>query len=186
MELPTVIIVGQDPYPIKGVATGLAFAVNEDIEEIPPSLQIMLDELALNYYHDITFDRENIDVTLNHWKDQGVLLLNASLTCDVLSPEGVNKLFEKGSHSNYWREILMEKLFFELNNELNECVFVFMGQKAQYYNKYIDPEKHCVINVVHPVSDHRSGNENFRGSKVFNRINDYLTSKNKEEIKWAN
>lgn len=129
-------------------------------------------------------DDNCIDRTLQHWVDQGVMLINASLSCDPHNPEGLSHLFEEGTHSNYWRATLMEELFQTLNGELNECAFVFMGQKAQYYNKYIDPDRHGVINTYHPVADYRMGKKLFVGSKVFSQINDYLSSKNKNIIEW--
>lgn len=181
LEDVKVVIVGQDPYPQPGVATGLAFAVHPDAPS-QPSLDVIIDELSLHTYYDITFGIEELDRTLVQWKEQGVLLMNASLTCDQFSPEGLNRLFENGSHSNYWRELLMEDLFKELNNRLDSVVFVFMGQKAQYYNKYITVNKNFIINTYHPVADYRIGNQKFVGSNVFNQINEYL--KEKDKIQW--
>lgn len=176
-----VIIVGQDPYPIPGVATGLAFAV-ENETTVPPSLQIIQTELAVNYYNDITWYLK--DTSLKHWEEQGVILLNASLTCDEYHPEGPEYLFKEGSHSNLWRTILMEDLFKWLNECFDEIVFVFMGRKAQYYSKFITNASHKVLTTVHPVADFRTGNNVFIGSKIFNKINTELKNYGEKEISW--
>lgn len=171
-----VVIVGQDPYPQPGVATGLAFGV-ENGKPMQPSLQVIQAELALSYYNDITFHIE--DTSLESWKNQGVLLLNASLTCEAFKPEPESHLFIKGSHSYLWRVCLMEDLFAYMDEIFNDVVFVFMGNKAQYYNKFIT-KKNMVLNVIHPVADYRTGVQKFIGSQIFNRIDENLKSK----IKW--
>lgn len=182
-DLPNVIIVGQDPYPQPGVATGIAFAVKANANT-QPSLDVIIEELAMSYYHDISFDEDDIDKTLISWVKQGVLMLNASLTCDKFAPEGLDELFKNGTHSYYWRVMLMEQLFQKMNGLLSDCVFVFMGQKAQYYSKYIDSTRHTVIKTVHPIVDYRLSKQLFIGSRVFNDINDALKNYNKQLIQW--
>lgn len=184
-----VVIVGQDPYPIPGIATGIPFGVRETVD-IPPSLQTILSELALNYSNDITLGTIPkqqdwyLDKTLQHWLDQGVLLVNASLTCDEYKPESLPCITTPGTHSNYWKKILMDDFFTTLNESYENLIFVFMGKKAQYYNDKIDRSKHIVINTVHPVADHRSGIKMFIGSKVFNSINEELKKLKKQPVKW--
>lgn len=180
-----VIIVGQDPYPVPDVATGLAFAIEETNDDIPPSLQIIIDELALSYYNDITFDIDRIDRTMQHWVDQGVMMLNSSLSVDSFKPEGLDDLTRNGTHSNYWRVTLMESLFEELNKSDEQYIFAFFGQKAQYYAKFIDETRHIIYKTYHPVADYRLGKEMFRGSKVFNNINNSLSYLKKDIIEWA-
>lgn len=189
-EKTKVIIVGQDPYPNEDirnqrpVATGLAFGLHDNNSLIQPSLQMIIDELALSYYNDITFDAQNMDLTLQNWVDQGVMLLNASLTVDMFSPEGFEDLKKNGKHSNYWREVLMEEFFKELNKDDCHYIFAFLGQKAQYYAQFIDDTRHFVYKVIHPVADYRIGKNIFRGSKIFNNINESLAYLKKEKIEW--
>lgn len=177
-----VIIIGQDPYPIPNVATGLAFGVSNDVEDkdIPPSLKIIQAELALNYYNDPTYSIK--DKSLESWEAQGVLLLNASLTCDHYSPEGVEYLFKPGSHSNFWRTALMEPFIQWLDIVLDDVVFVFLGRKAQYYSNFV--KCNSQLSTYHPVADYRIGKQLFVGSLIFNKINEILNEKKKETIKW--
>lgn len=176
-------MISQNPYSQPGVATGIALGVNKR-DVLQPALRLLFDELSLNYYHDPFINDSCYDKTLNWWVEQGVMMINCNLTCDPFKPEGADELFKDGSHSNYWRIMLMEDLFQELNGILENIVFVFMGKKAQYYNKYIDPERHCIINVHDPVSDYKNGRELFLGCKLFSQINDYLTTVKKPIIEW--
>lgn len=176
-----VVIVGQDPYPQPGVATGLAFAIS-DGAPLQPSLAIIQSELALNYYNDISWGIQ--DKTLVHWEDQGVLLLNASLSCAAYTPESADCLFIQGKHSYLWRIALMENLFKWMSENLKNVVFIFMGRKAQYYNNFINVNRHTTINTFHPVADHRTGMQMFIGSKCFNNANDALQKYEKEQIEW--
>ena len=174
-------MLGQDPYPVPGVATGIAFGVNEDIGSLPPSLEVILGELA-NWAKNPFIVEKDLDITLMDWMSQGVLMLNASLTCDEYNLEDETFLFKNGSHSNYWRVVLMEQLFEWFNENLKDVVFVFLGKKAQYYNKFIT--NHVYIDAVHPVADWYTGKNMFRGSQIFDLINQELNNINKKEIKW--
>lgn len=172
---------GQDPYPQPGVATGLAFGVANG-ERVQPSLSIIQTELALSYFNDITYHME--DTTLQSWHDQGVVLLNSSLSCDSFNPESEDHLWLPESHSYLWRLSLMENLFKWMSDELYNIVFVFMGRKAHYYNKLVDRERHTVLNTYHPVADFHSGQQLFVGSKIFNDINSNLEEYGKDTISW--
>lgn len=181
-----VVIVGQDPYASPDVATGLAFAIDEDNPVVQPSLSIIQTELAVSYYNDIAWYLNNNN--LEDWEKQGVLLLNCSLSCEEYIPESEEQLWKPDTHSFLWRVCLMESLFNWLSTECENLVFVFMGKKAQYYAKYIDNERHQVFEVAHPVADYRSGGklgeQKFIGSKIFNKINEALKLYGKDEIKW--
>ena len=76
----------------------------------------------------------------------------------------------------------MEQLFEWFNENLKDVVFVFLGKKAQYYNKFIT--NHVYIDAVHPVADWYTGKNMFRGSQIFDLINQELNNINKKEIKW--
>lgn len=184
MDIPSVIIVNGNPYTNPGIATGLAFGINED-SYIPPELSVLQDELAISYYHDVTFQMSKTEMSLEHWQEQGVMLLNCSLTCDPYTPENITALHKNGTHSYYWRNVLMEAFFEHMNKAFTNLVFVFLGEKAQYYNKFINIQDHCVLNVVHPVPDYRIGKDLFIGCKMFNSINNYLSSKKRNTIEWA-
>lgn len=176
-----VIMVGQDPYPQPGVATGIAFGLKEG-SELQPSLSVILDEISRYYknpFYDDLFDR-----TLMSWVNQGVLMLNASLTCSLYKPEGLTELMLNGTHSYYWRKMLMEDLFKWLDHNTDDKVFVFMGEKAAYYERFITNPTHSVFKTVHPVYDFHKGANYFRGSDIFTKINDSLTLKNKTTIEW--
>ena len=177
-----VVIVGQDPYPMANVATGIAFAVDDNTpsKHIPPSLQILQTSLAVTYYDDICFNLKHL--SLKHWVEQGVLLLNASLSCDLGYPEDENFLFIPNSHSCLWRIALMEELFSYLDDILEKVVFVFMGKKALYYKKFI--KKNTSYNTVHPIMDFRSNEKKFINSNIFCHINNDLHKYGKETISW--
>lgn len=185
-----VVIVGADPYPqVRGdgafVATGRAFAVEAD-QPLQPSLSVIMDELATNYYCNPTLEDYEIDRTLGSWQDQGILLLNCSLTCERFRPEGYDELFIAGTHSHYWRVNLMEKLFRWMSDNMSGIIFVFLGQKAQYYAQFISEVSHHIIKEAHPAADAHQGKNIFRGSHVFNQINKLITSINgkEEEIRF--
>lgn len=136
----------------------------------------------MNYYNDITYNIA--DPTLQSWQDQGVFLTNCSLTLTEYTPEGEPNLYMQNSHSYLWRVVLMEKLFTELS-DIGNLIFVFMGTKARYYEKFIDLDKNnVVLTTIHPVADYRNGSQLFIGSKIFNKINDELTKKHKNVIEW--
>lgn len=178
------IIVGNDPYTTPGYATGNAFAVNK-YSAIQPALSSMIDELAINYYHDLTLTFNYEARTLEHWVEQGVMLLNSSLTASDYKPESYDDLFINGTHSHYWRIVLMEDFFQHMNDCYDNILFVFLGDKAQYYNKFITNSKHGIINEAYPGNDFRLNKKIFVGSKLFGRINDWLISKNKKQIEWV-
>lgn len=177
---PKVVIVGQDPYPVPGVATGIAFGINRNQKFPPPALSVIMDEIS-RYRYDIAVDVDSFDTSLLSWLDQGVLMLNASLTCAPYSPEDFGYLLREGSHSHYWRIVLMEHLIKALD-EKYDCVFSFWGQKAQYYAKLVS--KNPIENVAHPTADYYNGGKLFRHSKIFDRINSRLKEKNQTIIQW--
>lgn len=163
-----VVILGQDPYHGPGQAHGLSFSVKPGVP-IPPSL--------VNIYKEL---RDDLKITppshgyLEHWAKEGVLLLNAVLTVE----NG-----KAASHQNRGWEQFTDRIVSELNNSLNNLVFILWGSYAQRKGKVIDPNKHLIINSPHPspLSAHRG----FLGSKPFSKTNDYLQSKGISPINWA-
>ena len=144
-----VIILGQDPYPTPGVANGRAFAVNKNVKE-PQSLKNVFKELIeVNGYYET-------DKTLEHWENQGVLLLNTSLTV---------KHFKPNSHKEYWKDFT-NKLITWLDQNL-KVTWVLWGNEAKKYQKNL---RNKVIFDAHPSPlsvRHRKKNT-FREIKYIN------------------
>lgn len=156
-----VVIVGQDPYH-NGMADGLAFSSNG--KKIPASLKNIFKEIA----QDVGIN--NISPNLSHWQQQGVFLINSSLS--VL--EGVPK-----SHAKIgWQ-------FFVLNlvkyiDSIDQYIFVLWGRDAQQFEQYLNNA--IVIKGVHPSPLAGNG---FFGQKYFSKINEILKSQNKDVIDWS-
>ncbi len=162
-----VIIIGQDPYHNLGQANGLCFSVNEGVR-IPPSL--------LNIYKEIEEDLGKSIPTsgnLEHWSQQGVLLLNATLTVRAHTP---------GSHQGKGWEQFTDAVISTLSKECSGLVFMLWGNYAQQKGKSIDANKHLLLKSPHPssLSTHRG----FFGNKHFSKANDYLIEHNKKPIDW--
>lgn len=159
-----VVIFGQDPYPNKKDAMGLAFSVNR-CDKIPKSLQNIFKELK----SDLNIDRTNGD--LSDWAKQGVLLLNKTLIVE----EG-----NSNSHKDYDFDNLFVKVMDKLS-EKKEIVYILLGSESQKLEKYIN-KNNLILKVVHPspLSSYRG----FFGSSIFSKTNKYLKEKGKEEIKW--
>ena len=155
-----VIIIGQDPYPQQGVSTGIAFANKNTIQTLSPSLSIILDELteSIPDFNEFIFF-ENSD--LIHWLQQGVLLLNSSFSVKTNTP---------GSHSKVWKPFV-EKLLIKLDRP--DLVVVMLGNQAGNFSHCFTKTK-TKMKFPHPASDTYSNKRNFRGTGVFNKINQKL------------
>ena len=162
-----IVIVGQDPYHQPRQANGLCFSVNDGIR-IPPSL--------VNIYKEINNDI-GIPIptsgNLERWAQQGVLLLNATLTVKA----GV-----AGSHQGKGWEEFTDSVIRCLSENKNNLVFMLWGSYAQKKGATIDTQKHLVLKSPHPspLSAHRG----FFGNKHFSRANEYLLGKGESPIKW--
>jgi len=162
-----VVILGQDPYPTKGHANGLAFAVSACVEPLPKSLKNIFNELESD-----TGVKRSCG-SLRDWAEQGVLLLNNTLTVE----EG-----KAGSHQGWGWEALTEEVVKTLSDKRENIVFILWGKKAQEKIPLIDASKHCIIKSSHPSP--LSAYRGFFGSKPFSQTNAYLKSTDQEEIKW--
>jgi len=162
-----VVILGQDPYPTKGHANGLAFSVSKNVSPLPKSLQNIYKELDT----DVGVNRSSGDLT--DWARQGVLLLNTTLTVIEGKP---------ASHSAIGWSSLTKEIIERLNNEKTNLVFILWGKHAQDMCKDVDQTKHLVLKSAHPspLSSYRG----FFGSKPFSKTNEYLRSHNLQEISW--
>lgn len=162
-----VVILGQDPYHNDGQAHGLSFSVNDGIQQ-PPSLVNIFKEIEA----DLQIPRP-VSGNLTRWADQGVLLLNATLTVEA---------HKAGSHQKKGWETFTDAAIKKLAEERENLVFLLWGAYAQKKSEFIDSNKHLILKSVHPspLSAHRG----FFGCKHFSQTNDYLCSKNIEAIKW--
>ena len=162
-----VIIIGQDPYHGMGQAHGLSFSVPNGVA-LPPSL--------LNIFKEIESDlgikmSKNGDLTA--WANQGVLLLNATLTVEMANA---------GSHQNRGWEAFTDAAIAALNQHREGLVFVLWGSYAQRKGAMIDSKKHLVLQSPHPspLSAHRG----FFGNHQFSTINNYLKQHGQVPINW--
>jgi uracil-DNA glycosylase len=163
-----VVIIGQDPYHGFGQANGLCFSVNDGIN-FPPSLINIFKEIQSDLGLPIP-----ISGNLERWADQGVLLLNATLTV---------RESEAGSHQNKGWEIFTDSVIQKLSDEKENIVFLLWGGFAQKKGAKINRTKHHVLESGHPSP--LSANRGFWfGNKHFSKTNSYLQSLGKETIKW--
>ncbi len=135
-----VIMLAQDPYPRKGVATGLAFGNNIDTKEenISPSLNI-IKEAAINF--EIPHNCITFDPTLENWAKQGILMLNSALTVEM---------GKVGSHTMLWKPFI-SKLLKNLS-EYDTCLtYVLFGKQAQTFKPYINEKFNKIFEIEHPA-----------------------------------
>lgn len=165
------VFLGQDPYPQKGVATGILFgnSATTSEEELSPSLQVV-KEAAINYekpHHVLTFDN-----TLESWAKQGILMINSSLTVRTNIPN---------SHSLYWRQFTAHLLkTFSAGNP--GIVYVLFGKQAQTFKSYISPITSKVIEVEHPAALARQHKK--LPYSLFTEVQDYVYGSTKQKIEW--
>ena len=166
-EQVRVVIIGQDPYHGDSQAHGLSFSVPNGIA-LPPSLLNIYKEIAADL--DIKMSR-NGDLT--PWAEQGVLLLNATLTVE----QG-----KAGAHQGMGWETFTDSAITALNEHRDGLVFVLWGSYAQKKGAFIDESKHLVLKSVHPspLSAHRG----FFGNHQFSQINQHLAQQGQSPINW--
>lgn len=167
-EKVKVVILGQDPYHGPGQAHGLCFSVREGVAH-PPSLQNIFKEL--NQSTGMPFPQHG---SLQSWADQGVLLLNATLTVEQA---------RAGSHQGRGWEQFTDAVISALNTEREGLVFLLWGSYAQKKGAFIDASRHLVLKSPHPspLSAHRG----FFGNQHFVKTNEYLQKQSQEPIQWA-
>ena len=162
-----VVLLGQDPYHGPGQAHGLSFSVPEGVR-IPPSLRNIYKELAA----DCAISAPTHG-NLTSWAEQGVLLLNATLTVE----QG-----QAGAHQKKGWETFTDRVIQIVNAQCNHCVFILWGSYAQKKSAMIDTSKHLILKSVHPSP--LSAQRGFFGSKPFSQTNEYLSSHQKTPIDW--
>ena len=163
-----VVVLRQDPYHNEGQAHGLSFSVRPDVQ-IPPSLQNIYKELA----EDIAGFQMPAHGYLQHWAEQGVLLLNAVLTV---------RAHQAHSHARLGWETFTDKVIRQLADEREHLVFILWGSHAQKKGAFIDRTRHLVIASPHPSP--LSAYRGFFGSQPFSRTNAYLQAHGHTPIDW--
>lgn len=163
-----VVILGQDPYHNDGQAHGLSFSVPQGIA-IPPSLRNIYTELVT----DIPGFRYPTHGDLTKWAEQGVLLLNATLTV---------RAHEAGSHQKKGWEYFTDEVIKSISDQSEHVVFMLWGSYAIKKSGLIDQSKHLILTAVHPspLSVYRG----FFGSAHFSQANSYLSAHGKSAIDW--
>jgi uracil-DNA glycosylase len=165
-----IVILGQDPYHGQRQANGLAFAVNEGALP-PPSLQNIYKELADDC--GLPFEALVKKGDLSRWAEQGVLLLNATLTV---------RAHQAGSHQEKGWEQFTDVAIKALSEEREHLVFMLWGNYAKAKGAHIDRSKHLVLEAPHPSPF--SAASGFFGCKHFSKANAYLIAHDSSPIDW--
>lgn len=167
-EKVKVVIIGQDPYHGPGQAHGLSFSVNDGVV-FPPSLQ--------NIFKEINSDLGTLfppTGNLRRWAEQGVLLLNATLTVRAASP---------GSHQKMGWEIFTDAVIRILSEQQDGIVFMLWGGYARSKAKLIDSSKHLILEAGHP-SPLSANRGLWFGNRHFSKANEYLVRHGKSSVNW--
>lgn len=164
-----VIFIGQDPYPQKGVATGILFGNSKDTPEdkLSPSLDV-IKEAAINF--EIPHNLLTFDNSLESWARQGILMINSALTCEV------NRI---GSHTNIWRPFV-SKLVRNLSDKRTGLIYILFGKDAQSLKPYINAKYNDIIEIQHPAYFARTKQK--MPYSVFKQMNDILYGRYGEKI----
>ncbi len=162
-----VVIIGQDPYHGPGQAHGLSFSVRRGVR-IPPSLRNIYKEIEAEFGVKMPAHGD-----LTGWAQQGVLLLNATLTVEEASA---------GAHQKRGWEEFTDAIIRAVNEQHEHVVFMLWGSYAQKKGAFIDRAKHLVLESVHPspLSAHRG----FLGNGHFAKANEYLIAQGRTPIAW--
>lgn len=165
-----VIFLGYDPYPQRGIATGILFGNNKKVteENLSPSLKIV-KEACINYevpHNSIIFDQ-----TLESWTKQGILMLNSALTVEI------NKI---GSHTMLWRPFI-SKLIKNISNINTGIIYVLFGEQAKTFKPYIG-KNNIILEEKHPAYYARTNQR--MPSFIFNEVSKLIKGKYNKSIKW--
>jgi len=167
-----VVMIGQDPYPQLGVADGIAFSCSKT-DKPQPSLRYIFNELEREFPAYRTNDLLYNPLDLKRWSNQGILMLNTALTCEVGNI---------GSHYDVWKTFTAYLLTY-LNDNYTGIVYVFMGKKAEGWGDLINEKFNYKFNVPHPASAaYKGGKWDSKG--VFKEINNILRDNTNKTIIW--
>lgn len=162
-----VVILGQDPYHGPDQAHGLSFSVPDGVKT-PPSLRNIFKEIQSDLWLPIPSS-----ANLQHWADQGVLLLNATLTVEA---------HKAGSHQNQGWEIFTDTIIKTLSEKREGIVFLLWGAFARKKSALIDESKHLILTSAHPSP--LSAHNGFWGNHHFSQTNAWLKANGQKEIEW--
>lgn len=175
-EKVKVVILGQDPYHGVKQANGLAFAVDTETQ-VPPSLQNVFKEIESDLGDRAKSEKvlrpAGRSGDLSRWAEQGVLLLNSTLTV---------RAHNAGSHQGKGWEEFTDAVIRTLSEECEHLVFILWGNYAKAKGAHIDRSKHLVLEASHPSPF--SASSGFFGCKHFSKANDYLISHSQTSIDW--
>jgi len=163
-----VVIIGQDPYHGPDQANGLCFSVNPGVPH-PPSLRNIFVEIQQDLGKQIPNSGD-----LSHWAEQGVLLLNATLTV---------RAHEAGSHQNKGWETFTDHVIQRISKEKENVIFLLWGGFAKKKSSLINPNKHHILTSGHP-SPLSANRGLWFGNKHFSKTNELLRRLGKVEIEW--
>ncbi len=164
-----VVILGQDPYHEPGQAMGLCFSVPQGIQ-VPPSLVNIIKEINADLGTQIPVSCGN----LSGWAQQGVLLLNATLTV---------RAHQAGSHQRHGWETFTDAAIQALSQQRSGLVFLLWGSYAIAKKSLIDSTKHCILTAPHPSP--LSAYRGFFGCRHFSQANNYLAAHGQQPIDWT-
>ena len=167
-EKVKVVLLGQDPYHGKGQAHGLCFSVPSGISQ-PPSLVNIFKELKNDL--NVSFPTHG---NLEKWADQGVFLLNATLTVRATQP---------GSHQNKGWETFTDSVIKKISEKRAGIIFLLWGKYAQAKESLIDTNKHYILKAAHPSP--YSADYGFFGCKHFSKTNNILSRHGLSTIDWS-
>ncbi len=162
-----VVIIGQDPYHGHGQANGLCFSVSDGVA-MPPSLKNIFKEIKSDLGNELPPTGN-----LERWAEQGVLMLNATLTV---------RANEAGSHQKKGWEEFTDAAIKLLSDKKENLVFLLWGAYAQKKGAIIDTAKHLVLKAAHPSPF--AAHNGFFGCAHFSKTNEYLKLKGKKTITW--
>ena len=161
------VIIGQDPYHEPGQAHGLSFSVNDGVM-FPPSLQNIFKEINADLGTPIPHSGN-----LTRWAEQGVLLLNATLTV---------RAHQAASHQRHGWEEFTDAAIRALNADRDHLVFILWGSYARSKKALIDASRHLILESAHPSP--LSAYRGFFGNHQFSRCNAYLEANGEKGIQW--
>lgn len=166
-----VVMLGQDPYPRKGVATGILFGNRADVQEknLSPSLKV-IKEAAINF--EVPKNSCIFDPTLESWAKQGILMINSALTVEM------NKV---GSHVMIWRPFIIA-LLKHLSERETGIIYVLFGRQAQTFKPYINKQFNDILEIEHPAYYARLNKR--MPSELFATISNMCKDKYGVPIKW--
>ena len=155
-----VVMLGQDPYPQKGVATGILFGNRKETKVVSPSLRVVMES--------VNPEGNDFDITLESWAKQGILMINSSLTCEI------NKV---GSNFLLWKPFI-SKFLVNLSAERDDIVYVMFGRQAESFISYLS--QGVILSEKHPAYYARYNTR--MPSRIFDEVNKHVIG---EKIQWC-